>query len=87
MASASFVAKVAGNGGSLASLVNVITTPLHVVAVVGQADVVVVVSQPMMTLLVESTRVAVVSVADTPKDVVVRIMVADSVSHDVGSSE
>jgi hypothetical protein len=44
-------------------------------------------SQPRMTLLVERIWVAVVSVADTPNDVVVRNMVADSVSHDVGSLE
>lgn len=66
---------------------------MHVEAVLGQVDVVVVVdalsctSQPTITLLVESTCVAVVFAADTAHDVVVRNMVADSVPHEVGSSE
>lgn len=69
------------------------STSVHVVSEVGQADVVVVVEessstlQPTMTLLVERTWVAVVAVADTPNDVVVIWMVADCVSHDVGSDE
>lgn len=44
-------------------------------------------SQPRIVLLVEITLVAVVLVTDTPNDVVVRKIVADLVSHDVGSSE
>ena len=44
-----------------------------------------------MMLLVEKTRVAVVVVTvpdvETPYDVVVASMVADRVSHDVGSDE
>jgi hypothetical protein len=69
------------------------TASLQVVAegrqppVVVAVDVLSWIAQPRMTLLVERTWVAVVSVADTPNDVVVRNMVADSVSHDVGSSE
>ena len=53
-----------------------ITSPVHVEAVLGQVDVVVVVdalsctSQPTITLLVESTWVAVVFAADTANDVV-----------------
>ena len=70
-----------------------ITSPVHVEAVLGQVDVVIVVdalsctSQSTITLLVESIWVAVVFAADTADDVVVRNMVADSVLHDVGSSE
>lgn len=40
-----------------------------------------------MILLVERIWVAVVCVADTSNDVVVRNIVADEVSQDVGSSE
>ena len=44
-------------------------------------------SQPNTILLVESNCVAVVLEAETANEVVVINMVADSVSHDVGSFE
>lgn len=92
------VSRSAVGGGSLAISVNtMIFTSLHVVAEVGQAADVVVVddssstSQPKMTVLVDRTCVPVVTVTEpeveSPNDVVVRSMVADLDSHDVGSDE
>ena len=79
--------------GSFVSWVSVMTTADPVLVV----DVVVVVgassstSQPKMMLLVEKTRIVVVVVTvpdvETPYDVVVAWMVADRVSHEVGSAE
>lgn len=79
--------------GSLESWVSVMTTADPVLV----ADDVVVVdassstSQPRIMVLVEKTRVAVVVVTvpdvEIPYDVVVAWIVADCVSHDVGSGE
>jgi hypothetical protein len=87
------VSKTWVGGGSFESSISVMIFSDPLVAV--DANVVVEssssTSQPRTTLSVDRTRLAVVVVTvpetETPYDVVVTAMVADSVSHEVGSEE